>query len=273
MSLKTITHPVTGDRFKMGRNRPALGRKKLNVRNYLNPSTLPAAPASVHYSHKAEIALSQMYGNDQEGNCVPVGMAHLTGVFTGNSGATPAVFTMDQINAVYGAVGGFVAGNAATDNGCDEQTALQYWVDHGFTPDHKILGWASVDIDHAREVIWLFENLFQGKELPDKWVNPPPSTSGFVWDVAGVPVPENGHCTVSPGYNANGVDECTWGMVGLQTWAALEKYGVSSAGGELYTVVTSEILDRATKKAPSGFDLDQLIADFSAMGGTPKIVV
>jgi hypothetical protein len=57
-------------------------------------------------------------------------------------------------------------------------------------------------------------------------------------------------------------------MSGTLTYAALAKYAVPSAGGQLFSVITPEIISKAADKAPNGFNFNQLKADFVSMGGT-----
>jgi hypothetical protein len=57
-------------------------------------------------------------------------------------------------------------------------------------------------------------------------------------------------------------------MTGLITDTAIAKYATPAANGDLYTVVSQDALNRATQKAPNGFDWSQLIADFDSMGGS-----
>jgi hypothetical protein len=219
-----------------------------------------------------------MYDNDTLGDCVIAGMAHVVGVLTGNSGAKPFLYSNKEIIGLYSAIGGYVPGDPSTDQGCDEQTALNYWENNGALPPHttsktgahKIAGWMTVDAtnqEECRMALWLFENLYFGLELPDAWINPTPSASGFTWDVAGAPDPNNGHCVVGVGYTAAGITIDTWGMTGLMTNAAVAKYPTQASGGELYTVVSMDGIGKATQKAPNGFDWSQLIADFDSMGG------
>lgn len=271
MPVKTIQNPETGRTFRLGRNRPIARCPRLSLRNYLT-LRIPPPPAACDYTKAASSALANIYGNDTLGDCVIAGMAHLVGLLTGNSGAPQFVFANDQIIALYSAIGGYVPGDPTTDNGCDEQTALNYWENHGAPAGstHKIAGWLSVDatdLTEVRTALWLFENLVFGMELPDPWINPMPAAPGFTWDTAGDPDPDNGHCVVGVGYNAKGVVIDTWGMTGLVTNAAVARYAGKAAGGELYTVVSQDGLNKATKKAPAGFDWSQLIADFDSMGG------
>jgi hypothetical protein len=277
MPLKTVRHPVSGHTFKMGRKRPVARCPRFALKNYLTRS-MPAPPAACDYTKPAAAALSQMYDNDKLGDCVIAGMAHVVGVLTGNAGSKPFLYSNSQIVGLYSAIGGYVPGEPSTDQGCDEQTALNYWENNGAMPPsskgaadpHKIAGWMTVDSTNVEEyqtALWLFENLYFGIELPDAWINPMPSASGFVWDAAGPPDPNNGHCVAGVGYTSAGVTIDTWGMTGLMTNAAVAKYPNQASGGELYTVVSMDAIGKANQKAPNGFDWSQLIADFDSMGG------
>jgi hypothetical protein len=257
--------------FKMGRKRPVARCPRMSLRNYLTRG-IPGPPATVDYTKAAKSALSKIYENDTLGDCVIAGMAHVVGVLTANAGAKPFLYSNKQITTLYSAIGGYVPGKPDTDQGCDEQTALNYWENNGAPVGaHKIAGWLAVNGTDAAEVrtaLWLFENLYFGMELPDQWITPFPSASGFTWDAAGPPNPSNGHCVVGVGYNTQGVVIDSWGMTGLITDAAVAKYPITSANGALYTVVSQDGLNRATQKVPAGFDWSQLVADFDSMGGT-----
>jgi hypothetical protein len=267
---KRTTNLIEGRRrYRMGRKRPIARCPRFSLKNYLMRD-LPAPPASCDYSGKATKALSEMYLNDQLGDCVIAGIGHVVGVLSGNA-SKQFLYSNSEIIALYSAIGGYVPGHPNTDNGCDEQTALNYWQHNGAPQDeNQIAGWISVngaDPVELRTALWLFENLYFGLELPDKWVNPEPTASGFTWDVAGPPNPNNGHCVVGIGYTSKGVKICSWGMLGLLTDAAIAKYATKTGEGELYTVVSQEAINKATQKAPAGFDWSQLIADFDSMGG------
>jgi hypothetical protein len=270
MSVKVITHPNSGLSFKLGRRRPVARCPRFSLHNYLMRG-LAAPPTACDYSKPAATALAKVYENDTLGDCVIAGMAHVVGVLTGNAGR-PYLYTNEQIIGLYSAIGGYVPGKPSTDNGCDEQTALNYWENNGAPAgEHRIAGWLSVnaaDPTEYRTALWLFENLYFGLELPDKWVNPMPAEPGFTWDAAGPPDPNNGHCVAGVGYSAQGVSIDTWGMIGLLTDNAIAQYGTPAANGEVYTVVSQDGINKATQKAPAGFDWSQLIADFDSMGGS-----
>ena len=95
--------------------------------------------------------------------------------------------------------------------------------------------------------------------------NPFPSSPGFTWDVAGPPDPDNGHCFIGVAYDPKGVQIDTWGMLGHLTDAAIAKYASTAGQGELYAVLSPEIITRASRKAANGFNFAQLQADFAAL--------
>jgi len=267
MPLKEVFAPHLKRNVKLGRKRPVARCPRLSFKNYL-PKALPPPPATVNYAGPAASVLGLVYLNDQLGDCVIAGAYHIVGVETGNAGdlftATDA-----QITADYSAIGGYVPGNPNTDQGCDEQTALNYWTQTGFQNGTKLVGWMAVDATNQTEVMQaldLFENLYFGIELPDAWINPFPSASGFTWD-DGAPDPNNGHCVMGVGYTSAGVQIDTWGLIGTMTWAAISHLCSSAGGGELYVMLTPDQLAKGQAKAPNGFAWADLLADFAAMGG------
>jgi hypothetical protein len=270
MTLKVLQHPTSKKHFKMGRQRPRARGPRLSLKNYLMKH-LPAAPHTIDFSKPAMSALQLVYMNDQLGDCTIAGAGHVVGTLTGGAGKV-VTFTDDQIVAMYSACGGYVPGQPNTDQGCDEQTVLNYWMSPagGIGGGNQIAGWLAVDgtnPEEYRTALWLFENLYFGVELPDAWVNPMPSESGFTWTVAGNADPSNGHCFVGVGYDTKGVKIDTWGMLGTLTDEAVKKYATTEGSGELYVVISQEGIAKASQKAPNGFDWSQLVADFDSMGG------
>jgi len=270
MALKTLAAPHLGPgkNVKLGRRRPISGGPRLRLGSYLKAS-LPPGPVAIDFSAKGQPALSNIYGNDQLGDCVIAGGYHVVATETGNAGrlftASPA-----QIIADYEAIGGYNPDDPSSDQGCDEPTALNYWVQNGFADGTKPLGWLAVDATNQSELqsaMYLFENLYFGAELPDEWVNPMPQASGFTWDAAGPPDPQNGHCVIGVGYTTQGVTIDTWGLLGTLTWAALAKYCVPNVYGAAYVLLTPDQLEKGRVVAPNGVAWSALVADFDAIGG------
>jgi hypothetical protein len=276
MTVKSIQSPFHGRPVKFGRKRPvALNRYALRLQSYVTQK-LPLPPPRCDYSTAARPSLSNIYLNDLLGDCVIAGGAHVRGVTSGGAGNL-VLFTKEEIIRMYSAIGGYDPrapllpdGSNPTDQGCDEHTALEYWVKYGFTDSVKLAGWLAVDATNEVEVrtaIYLFENVFFGVELPEQWVKPFPEGPGFLWDIAGNPVPENGHCFIATGFDERGPAIDTWGMAGSISWKAVARYAVPSQGGALYALLSPDMIARARAKAPNGFNWAQLIADFDALGG------
>jgi hypothetical protein len=273
--LKTIIQPVTGRTFKFGRIISTMrSRPALLLGDVINLSTLPTPPSSYNWSTGPALnpdGLENVLDNDKYGCCTCSGAAHVIDQALAASGNPYSPITPAQVLWAYSQVTNppfdpgaplDVDGNNPTDTGADETVVLDWWRDHGFLEDgsHKILGWGNVDATNwplVSSCCWLFENLYLGMALPDAWINPIPSVSGFIWDVAGEPDPANGHCVEAFGYDADGVLIDTWGMFGKIPPASLAKY-CSGATGELHVVLTEDSINAASLKAPTGFDRDQL---------------
>lgn len=258
---------------KLGRRQPIAVHRRFKLSNYLRATTLPTPPASYSAYYDCPAAkpiISDVYMNDQLGCCVISALLHVEGWATANAGA-PYHATEQTVVQLYSAITGYNPKDPSTDQGTNIQDALAYAQQHGLPDGVHLTGSLAVDPTNDVEcvtAIWLFENIFLGMGLPDKWVQNEPNESGFTWDVAGKSDPNNGHCVPSGEYDAQGNPViATWGMTGTLTKAALSTYAAAKDGGECYTLLTPSILSKATQKAPTGFDLDQLIADFNKMGG------
>jgi hypothetical protein len=264
-------NPVTGQQFKMGRKRPLVRGPRLSLKNYLTKS-LPTPPASGDYMSKASASLGMVLGNDALGDCTAAGAMHIEGIFRANSGSDLPPPTQEQTIQFYSATTGYNPADPSTDQGGDEQVVLSYWQNKGLFADGsgKCTGWVAVNGQDFEEVItalYLFENLYFGIELPDAWVTPFPSSNDFTWDVAGDADPENGHCFISGAWQPNKVRTCTWGMQGWLTEAAIAKYTTAASGGELYTILSPDSINKATQKAPNGFLATSLLDDLNSIKG------
>ena len=261
-----------GRKFHVGgRRTPSRYSPRLWLGNYLNGGDLPQPPKDISYVDKGIEALRQVYLNDELGDCVVAGAAHMIGVWTGNSGPRPSIFGDWALkNAYHDFSGGLYP---ESDSGCDEEYALNVWTHKGFAPayanQHRIVAWVAVDAANVQQVktaIWLFGGVMSGAGLPDAWINPPPSGDGFTFDAAGAPNLSNGHCMTHFSYDDQSIGCATWGMYGRLTFEALAKYFVPSSGGALYAAISADALIRATQTAPNGFKAADLIADARKIG-------
>lgn len=264
MTVAEIKHPFTGEVYRLGRY-PSQPQRHLHLADFIKPDDLPKPPIVCHYSPLAEHGLAMILANDRLGDCTSAGASHLIDLWQGNSLQTmPVVSDADAI-AFYSKTCGYVAGDESTDRGGNLVDVMKAWKSNGFFSDgsSKINGWVSVDATNRHQMmtaLWLFEGLYMGVGLPDEWIDPPPSSNGFVWGVNGEADQNNGHCIVAVGYNGQGIQIDSWGKIGTITWDAMAKYFSAAAQGEVYAILSPDAIIRATKKATSGFDIDSLTA-------------
>jgi len=267
--LKEVFAPHLGLNVKFGRIAPVTLGLRLRLGNYVDLSQLPPAPGSCDYTRSSMSSLVNVFLNDQLGDCVIAGGYHVTGVETGNAGNLFEA-TNQQIVADYSVIGGYKPGDPSTDRGCNEVTALNRWMTHGFANGTKLTGWFQIDASNKQEVqlaMWLFENLYFGVALPDEWIKPFPEKENFTWDVAGDADYDNGHCFIGAGYDSKGVVIDTWGLLGYITWDAIAKYCSNSQGGELYAMLSPDQIAKGQAKAPNGVAWQDIVADFNKLSG------
>lgn len=273
---RTIVHPVTGQRFRLGRRRPAAGARPKCCAKLKDHLQLPLGPAEADYSPLALPSLHNIFGNADYSDCVVAAYYHKKGIATGNAGSL-FVPTLDQVLADYSAIGGFVAGQPATDQGCDENVAIDYWTKTGDAAGTKILGSVAIDGCNWSEVqsaLYLFEGALTCLELPRAYTDNMPTGDDFVWGVASdasaAPNPDDGHGVMLAGYG-RGPDGtiaariATWGYLGWMTPEAIANYFIESAGGSFNVCLTPDMLAKAQTKAPNGVDWTALQAALAAI--------
>jgi len=272
MTGRIIVHPVTGQSFHIGGClRPEGGHPRANLALFKTPAW-PKARPSCNYAAAATDPLSKLWGNDRYGDCVDVALFRNSAVKRCNGGTYDAAYVDDDVLGFYSRNTGFIASDPSTDQGSDPISAMQYAGTNGLLPDgtHKVIGFLVVDATDPEEVfsaIDVFEGLMSVCELPAAWISPPPAASGFTFDVAGSPNPNDGHATFLVDYpDFTKANISTWGMDGWLTIAAMAKY-FSGETGALYVLLTQDILDKAKAKTPDGLDWPGVEAMFAAVGG------
>lgn len=269
MSGRIITLGDGRKRHLGGWKRAVARGPRLALKNYVDLSKLEAPVPDCDYSIFP--GFTDVLGNDEAGDCTLAGLLHIIMAINAAAG-NPVTLTTAQALWLYSTITGYKASDPSTDQGADELTVLDYAAEHGVDGQglHQILGSVLVDASDKALVRWAVFNLcnvYKGQALPDAYVNPFPASTGTVWDVAGPPNPENGHCTVGLGTTSEGTIDNTWGDKVIQTYAAGAMYCVPSAGGELHTLITRELIEQASQKNPAGtFGLQDLLSDLSKIG-------
>ena len=255
--------------MKFGRRRPKSLGPHLKLARYLT-ANMPEPPASYDYSPAGAGSLRDIMGNDVLGDCVIASANHVQGLLSGNAGALVHA-TLDQVHAQYTAIGGWDPNNSdATDQGCDEVTALNWYCANGFANGARPLAWVYVDATNDAEVKvagWLFEHIIYCVELPAPWVSVMPQADGYVWDMA-PPVAANGHSFMSFGSDTSDnalID--SWGLYGKLTPNARRGLCTLSAGGGAYCLIDPEMVSRGQTKAPNGVAWGDIISDANTIFG------
>lgn len=246
---------------KLGKKAVRTDHRTLKLSKYLR-SVLPAPPAEV--SWVAKVPSWPVFLNDNLGDCVIAAMAHMIEQWSLYASGTEAKITDTQVLSAYEILGGYTPGDPSTDNGVDMLTALQWWKSTGFA-GHKILAYMSVDWANLTEVfqaIQLFGNLFLGVALPvsaqgeDAWTV---ASGGPANNAAASPGSWGGHCIPVCAASPETLTVVTWGARLKMSHNFFADYTE-----EAYVVLSPDWFSQLGN-APSGFDLNQLVADLAAL--------
>jgi len=252
-------------RCRLGKAKPRHDSRTLKLAKYLKPEALPPLPAMVDYTAAVKNNWPMML-NDSLGDCTIAAVGHCIELWTADAG-TEFIAPDPQILAAYETLGGYVPGDASTDNGCVELDVLNYWRQTGIA-GHKINAYASIDFTNQTDVkatLMLFGAAYIGVALPlsaqsqDVWDVPPGFSPGFTLTGEWEPDSWGGHAVPLVAYDANGLTCITWGAPKRLTWAWLAAYA-----DEAYAVLSPDWI-RTSGTAPSGFDLAQLQSDLAAV--------
>jgi hypothetical protein len=280
----------SGQTFRLGKKPPRLDARTLQLAKYLRgtsiaaseqgtarQATLPPAPPSVDWT--AKIPAWPMLANDTLGDCTTAAAAHMIECWTANAGYA---FTPSnaQVIAAYSATGGYVAGDAATDNGAVELDVLNYWRQQGIA-GHKIdayVSFSAQNAEHARAAINLFGGIYIGLALPLSAQNQD------VWDVPSfisrifsircgrrsasggntAPGSWGGHAVPILAYDPDALTCITWGEKKRMTWDFFARYC-----DESYAPLSRDWLN-AKGTDPAGLDFAALQADLSELAESAK---
>lgn len=239
---------------KLGKLPPKFDARTLQLRRYLPPVELPAAPPSVDYA--ARVPAWGVMANDRVGDCTCAACGHMVMEWTANSrrGIVPSDAAVLRM---YSAVTGYDPATGANDNGATCIDVLNYWRRHGLSR-HKILAYAQAppgDTMHVKQALYLFEGLYLGLAMPLSakkqkiWAKP---AGG--WRGDGEPGSWGGHAVPAIAYDADCVSVITWGYVQKMSWAFFHR-----CVDESYACVSRDMLKAG--RCPLGFDLPTLMRD------------
>jgi hypothetical protein len=202
-------------------------------------------------------------GNMDRGDCTIAGAGHLITVWKAlNPPASAFMSTPEALTNYTKVCPGFDPATGANDNGAVMTDVLSIWMTDGLACGgaiERISGYWKIDQknhQHVATAVWAFGGVYVGGVLTtDDMTN---FNENYAWVKPGG-TQEGGHCWDIIAANAQGLRGVTWGDgrqgIGWDWWdASIE---------ECYFVLSPRWL--AAGKAPQGFDLDQMLAEASAL--------
>ena len=253
-----ITQMIDHSMMKLGKRAMRHDHRTLMLARYLTPS-LPAAPASVDYSHG--ITDWGMMLNDRYGCCTIAAIGHAVQTWTANALGRELTVPDSTILKYYEQWDGYNPANSSTDQGGVELDVLKHFQQEGFDST-KLDAFAAVDFgsDLVKSAIWLFGGAYIGVELPIR------AQDQDVWDVGGNGAADQagswgGHAIYLVEYDDHGLTCITWGKLKRMTWAWFHQYC-----SEAYALISEDWLG-SNGKTPSGLDLDTMKLDLAMVKG------
>jgi hypothetical protein len=238
---------------KLGKKAARQDSRTIAYGNYR--TTLATPPQQAHWGHGLPFA---MLANDQYGDCVEAGYAHMVQIWGDRAGKT---FVPDntEVLGAYTAITGFNPNDPNTDQGTDILTAVGYWKSTGLG-GQQISAYASVsplDRTQVSEAIAWYGGLYIGVQLPKS----AQSQVGTEWTVTTGPDAAagswGGHCVPLCGYDQNTLWCVTWGALQPMTWEFLSTYC-----DEAFVLLAQEWV-AASGVSPSNLAWGQLMADLA----------
>lgn len=243
---------------KLGKDAPKFNKKTLTLSKYGDVTTLLTPPAKTYWEYL--VKTYPMMLNNTLGCCVFACGGHMVQNWTAHGGALITPPDSDVL-AAYEAVGGYVLGDPATDNGAAITDFLAWWQANGFS-GISLSGWAAVDhlnLTAVKQAIFLFGALDIGFQVPQSAMDQ--FDAGQTWDVVaddgGI---QGGHSVCVLGYGTDGFACITWGKIQYMTNAFFAKYC-----DEGYALLTQSWLDTAGVSPIAGLNLATLQADLAAV--------
>lgn len=209
---------------------------------------LPAPPASCNYSTGLSLPID---GNDQYGDCVMAGTAHLLAAWNAEVKQDIHVPNSAEVVKEYFVLTG------GQDSGLNESDTLQTWYTKGLF-GNKLAGYAPVnhkDLVALHQATAFYGGMMLGIQCPQSAQEQ--FQSGKPWTYEPNSPIEGGHCIDLLGYSDEYAFCATWGGIARVTYPFLSHFL-----DEAYCAISQAFVD--AKKGPL-LDLTTLTADLKGL--------
>ena len=211
-----------------------------------------------------------MLGNDEWGDCVPAGDAHLAEAATFFGQGSETVITTDQALAAYTAIAGFnpdagPPGNNPTDTGCTLQAGLAYLVKTGIG-GVEFAAYGELDVKNTnqwQQALATFGPLMLGVGVGS--AEEQQFSAGQPWSLTpGAAANPEDHCVILTGYEPGMYYAWTWGAIqGIEAaWFDVNAY-------EIWAPISRLWVSANTGRDPEGVDLAVLGQLYQQITGQP----
>ncbi|HTY55480.1 MAG TPA: hypothetical protein VMB26_09785 [Candidatus Binataceae bacterium] len=252
---------------KLGRKPYRHDPRNLQFAKYLIPEKLPAPQPHTDWSGKVRNPIG-MHLNDTIGDCTCAAVANAIELVSANTGNQVSIPDA-QVLQMYEVIGGYVPGNPSTDNGALISDALKYWQKSGLKDsvgaNHKLGAYLQIDpanLAHRELAVQLFGWVNLGIALPATAQN-----QDLLWQCAdslassdGAPGSWGGHSVIQNDYSPTGRGVMTWN---IKLWGMSVNFDRDYVD-EAWTGISEDWVHNIGL-APSGFDMQQLLADLQAL--------
>lgn len=232
-------------------HKPTVVARLPHFAKYITATAAPLATAD--WTRNVQPGGWKMYLNDTLGDCTAAGIAH-AGMTFGSYNPPYQAMTDADVLHLYEQTGGYIPGDASTDQGALCTDVINYWLQQPIA-GQKLLGVMTVNPHDLREVrlaIDTFGGLYTGvvlrvaQETQQVW-----STENGDQSIAG------GHCVWAPACDDSGFGLISWGERLRGEWKFWTR-----AVDECYALLTDKWVQSG--RTPAGFPLDQVIAETQA---------
>ncbi len=253
--------------MKLGRKPRGHDTRIPKYADLIKDKALPTIPTELDYDAGMPANLGMML-NDTLGDCCEAGAGHAQQVWTfcaANNMVTPSDA---DVELLYEKTAGYVPGNPSTDNGTDEQTLLNYWLNNPFA-NNQLSAYVELnpsDFENVKRAIWEAGVVYIGMNVP-QYIMDSYTAAGSVWDVH----PElnnnsaGGHCVIMVEYKVdNTLGFISWGGMYTMTKAFWD-----ANVDECYALVNKEWIE-LMGISPAGLSLVELEALMAQLKFTPS---
>jgi hypothetical protein len=244
---------------------------------------LPDLPPLLSWKNTIADNAWQAYGNDEVGDCTIAAACHMMMCWSDNSQPVPWSFNNNDVIEDYN-------NYRTSKNGASLQNILWDWKKYGIRRRQdanpirvKIEDFALLDINNQARLksqvqrsVQLLGGCYIGIVLPKFAVRDDPASpvpQGIIppaWDVTAAQLnapnanadkdPKAGHCVCAIGYNNDGLDVVTWGLLTRMSWDFFFAYT-----DEAWAVLCKSGWLKVDGKSPSGLSAQQLDDDFNVL--------